>query len=72
MFRFTIVCLLVIAATAGCANLKGTSYAGYCLGESNMGCPEHEGQGDCQPCPASAMTHGARHLSANTLDQRLP
>jgi hypothetical protein len=72
MLRLTIVYLLSAGAAAGCANLTTAANTGYCLDSSNMGCSELEGQGDCQPCPASAMTGGNRRLSENTLEQRLP
>jgi hypothetical protein len=73
MLRFMIVCLLVVGAATGCANLKSPSLAtGYCLTGTGRSCPELEGDGDCQPCPTSAVAGGARHLSSNTLEQRLP
>jgi hypothetical protein len=73
MLRATITCLLAAGALAGCANLKSPAWAGgYCSLGSNRNCPELEGDGDCQPCQTGNITNGGKHLSANTLAQRLP
>jgi hypothetical protein len=73
MLRVTITCLLATGALAGCANLQAPNWAaGYCSVGSNRNCPELEGDGDCQPFQAGNLTNGRKHLSANTLAQRLP
>jgi hypothetical protein len=73
MLRVTITCLLAAGVIAGCANLKGPAWAsGYCSIGSNRNCPELEGDGNCQPCQVGALMNGRKHLSANTLAQRLP
>ncbi len=73
MLRFTITCLLAAGSIAGCANLKTPALAsGYCTIGSNRNCPELDGDGNCQPCQVGDLTSGRKHLSANTLAQRLP
>jgi hypothetical protein len=73
MLRVTITCLLAAGAIAGCANLKGPSWASeYCSVGSNRDCPELGGVGDCQPCQVGETTSVRKHISANTLAQRLP
>jgi hypothetical protein len=73
MLRVIILCLLAAGTATGCANLRPSSMAtGYCSTGSDRGCPELQGDGDCQPCPTHALMNSGRHLSSNTLDQRLP
>jgi hypothetical protein len=73
MLRVTIMCLLAAGAAPGCANLQFSSMAaGYCSTGSNRSCPELHRDGDCQPCATRAVMSGVRHLSSNTLEQRLP
>jgi len=73
MLRFTITCLLAAGAIAGCANLKAPAWAsGYCSIGTNRNCLELDGDADCKPCQVGDLTNGRRHLSANTLAQRLP
>jgi hypothetical protein len=73
MLRVTIMCLLAAGSAAGCANLQPSSMAaGYCSTGSDRSCPELQGNGDCQPCPARTVAAGRTHLSSNTLEQQLP
>jgi hypothetical protein len=54
MFRSMLVCLFVAGASAGCANIQPVLTGGYsCLTGTELSCPSHEGNGDCQPCPRS-------------------
>jgi len=73
MVRITILCLLLAGAIAGRAHLKSPSLArGYCSTGSNRSCPEVDGEGDCQPCPVSAVKDNGKIPSSYTLAQRLP
>lgn len=73
MARFTMMCLLVAANAAGCANLSFPRMAGgYCSTASVRSCPEPDGDGNCQRCPTSAVRPAGGHFSSNTLAQRLP
>jgi len=52
MFRLIAVCLLAVGATVGCAETNRVASGGYyCTVGTQNPCPEHEGHGDCQPCP---------------------
>ena len=54
MFRSILVCLFVAGVSAGCANMQPVLSGGYyCLVGTQLSCPSHEGNGDCQPCPSS-------------------
>jgi hypothetical protein len=55
MIRSSIVSLIVAGLTAGCANVQPVLSGGYyCITGTELSCPEHEGNGDCQLCPRSA------------------
>ena len=55
MFRSTIVCLFIAGMSAGCANIQPVLSNGrYCLAGTELNCASREGDGGCQPCPASA------------------
>ncbi len=54
MFRSIAIGLFVAGMTAGCASTQPVLTGGYyCLRGSELSCPSHEGNGDCQPCPPS-------------------
>jgi hypothetical protein len=54
MFRIVMTCLVVAAATAGCAQVPVSSGQPYSITGSRTPCPEMEGSGDCQPAPGGA------------------
>ena len=52
MVRSMIIGLFVAGMTAGCASTQPVLTGGYyCLQGTELSCPSHEGNGDCQPCP---------------------
>jgi hypothetical protein len=55
MFRSMTVCLFLAGMSAGCANMQPALSGGrYCLAGTELNCSSREGDGECQPCPASA------------------
>jgi hypothetical protein len=57
MIRSIIVGLFAAGAAAGCANMQPVLTGGYyCQVGTQLGCPGHEGSGDCQPCPTTTAT----------------
>jgi hypothetical protein len=54
MVRSMIIGLFVAGMTAGCASTQPVLTGGYyCLQGTELSCPSHEGNGDCQLCPRS-------------------
>ena len=54
MVRSMIIGLFVAGMTAGCASTQPVLTGGYyCLQGTELSCPSHEGNGDCQICPRS-------------------
>jgi hypothetical protein len=49
MFRIIMMCVLVAATTAGCAQMRASSVQPYYTVGSQLACSEFEGSGDCQP-----------------------
>jgi hypothetical protein len=55
MFRSMTVCLFIAGMSAGCASVQPVLSSGrYCLAGTEHNCSSREGDGECQPCPASA------------------
>ena len=67
MFRSMIVSLFIAGMSAGCANVQPVLSGGhYCLAETEIGCTQHEGSGDCQPCPRSAAAPSVAAVASAT------
>jgi len=66
MVRIAICYILVISCATGCAHLVPSALASYCLTRATeAGSPD---ESLCHP----SLSKRARHLSSNTLQQRLP